>query len=31
MTADGRNLRRPGSDQPIGSPYQVSETPVAGP
>jgi len=31
MTADGRNLRRPGSDQPIGSPYQVSETPAAGP
>ena len=31
MTADGRNLRRPGSDQPIGSPYQVSETAPAGP
>ena len=26
MTADGRNLRRPGSDQPIGSPYQASAT-----
>ena len=31
MTSDGRHLRRPGSDQPIGSPYQVSETITADP